>query len=146
MSTATLHPGFARTYRENAVLTASPGQLVLMLFDGALRALAQSRDAFGRPETDTRRIEIINQQLLKAQAIIAELQGGLNFASGGEVAQTLNRLYDYYNRRLQEANLRKQVAPVEEVERLLGQLRSGWAEMLVQQGGAAPAEPLRGVA
>lgn len=146
MSVATLPPGFARTYRANAVLTASPGQLVLMLFDGALRALAQSRDAFGRPETDIRRIEIINQHLLKAQAIIAELQGGLNFAAGGEVAQTLNRLYNYYNRRLQEANLRKQVAPVEEVERLLDQLRSGWAEMLLQQVGTAPAGPVRVVA
>lgn len=146
MSTAPFTQGQARTYRANAVLTASPGQLVLMLFDGALRALAQSRDAFGRPETDLRRIEIINQQLLKAQAIIAELQGGLNFTSGGEVAQTLNRLYDYYNRRLQEANLRKQVAPVEEVERMIGELRGGWAEMLAQQGRHAAAEPVCSVA
>jgi flagellar secretion chaperone FliS len=143
-----LAQGYARTYRTNAVLTASPGQLVLMLYDGALRSLAMAREAFERPEDDVRRIEVINKQLLKAQAIVSELQSGLNFDAGGEIAKTLNGLYDYYNRRLLEANLRKQVAPVIEVERLLGELRAGWAEMLTKQGGAPTGarEMVRGVA
>jgi len=141
-----LAQSYARTYRSNAVLTASPGQLVLMLYDGALRSLAKAREAFGRSETDFRRLEIINQQLLKSQAIIAELQSGLNFKEGGEVAETLNRLYEYYNRRLFEANLRKQEAPVVEVEGLLGELRTGWAEMLAKQGGPQGGEPMRSVA
>ena len=64
--------GYAKTYRANAILTASPGQLVLMLFDGALKAMDLAKDAFERPETDPRRIEVINDQLQKAQAIIAE--------------------------------------------------------------------------
>ena len=102
---------YAQTYRANAVLTASPGQLVLMLYDGVLKALAITRDAFARPVDDPRRIETINHQLLKAQTIIAELQGGLNLEAGGEFALTLQRLYDYHNRRLLEANLRKQVEP-----------------------------------
>jgi len=125
-----LAQGYARTYRSNAVLTASPGQLVLMLYDGALSALAIARDALERPEGDVRRLEIVNHQLLKAQAILSELQGGLNFEAGGDVAKSLNSLYDYYNRRLFQANLRKQVGPVVEVEKMLGELRSGWAEML----------------
>ena len=74
---------YARTYRANAVLTASPGQLVLMLYDGALKAMAIARDAFDRPHDDPRRIETINQQLLRAQAILAELQSGLNMEAGG---------------------------------------------------------------
>jgi flagellar protein FliS len=49
---------------------------------------------------------------------------------GGEFAQTMNRLYDYYNRRLFEANLRKQPDPVREVEGLLREVRNAWAEML----------------
>lgn len=141
-----LAQGYARTYRTNAVLTASPGQLVLMLYDGALRALALAREGFSRPEDDVRRIEVINQQLLKAQAILSELQAGLNFEAGGEIAKTLNSLYDYYNRRLFEANMRKQAAPVIEVERLLGELRAGWAEMLAKQGGGTTTEAVRGVA
>jgi len=141
-----LAQGYARTYRSNAVLTASPGQLVLMLYDGALRALAMTREAFTRPEDDVARLQVINQQLLKAQAIISELQGGLNFEAGGEVAATLEQVYEYYNRRLFEANMRKQVAPVVEVERLIGDLRAGWAEMLTKQNSSLSNEPLRGVA
>jgi flagellar protein FliS len=136
----------ARTYRTNAILTASPGQLVLMLYDGTLKALALAREAFAQPPGDPRRIEIINRQLLKAQAIIAELQGGLNFEAGGEFALTLQRLYDYHNRRLVEANLRKQVEPVIEVERLVRDLRDAWAEMLAKQTQSVSSEPFRSVA
>lgn len=125
---------YARTYRANAVLTASPGQLVLMLYDGALRALAVAREAFGRPPEDLRRLEVINQQLIKAQQIISQLQGTLNLDAGdGKFAREMQRLYDYYGRRLLEANLRKQVQPVIEVERLLGEVRGAWAEMLRNQ-------------
>lgn len=137
--------GYARTYRANAILTASPGQLVLMLYDGALKALALAREAFAAPPEDPRRIEIINTQLLKAQAILSELQNGLNLEAGGDFARTMHRLYDYHNRRLLEANIRKQVEPVIEVERLVRELRDAWAQMLTQHDGAS-AERVRGVA
>ena len=137
--------GYARTYRANAILTASPGQLVLMLYDGALKAIALAREGFNAPVDDPRRIETINQQLQKAQAIIAELQNGLNMEAGGDFASTMHRLYDYHNRRLLEANLRKQVEPVIEVERLLRELRDAWAQMLTQQDGGT-VERVRGVA
>src|ERR1035437_3447661 len=124
----------ARAYRANSVLTASPGQLVLMLFDGALKALAIARDAFSMPPEDLRRIAVINQQLIKAQNIITQLQATLNLEAGdGKFAQEMHRLYDYYNRRLMDANIRKDVAPVVEVERLIGEVRDAWAEMLKQQ-------------
>jgi flagellar secretion chaperone FliS len=139
--------GYVKTYRSNAVLTASPGQLVLMLFDGALKAMALAREAFNQPEGDARRIEIINHQLQKAQNILNELQAGLNMEAGGDFAKTLYRLYDYHTRRLFEANLRKDVAPVIEVEGLVGSLRDAWSEMLTKQEAEnQPAESLRGVA
>jgi len=127
-----LAQGYARTYRANAILTASPGQLVLMLYDGALKALALAREAFARPEDEPRRIATINEQLLKAQAIINELQSGLNLEAGGEFARTMHRLYDYHNRRLLEANIRKREEPVIEVENLVRELRDAWAQMLAQ--------------
>lgn len=137
---------YARTYKSNSVLTAGPGQLVLMLFDGALRAMGNAREALARPEEDVQRLQVVNAQLLKAQAIIGELQGTLNFSAGdGSLARELDRLYDYYGRRLTEANLRKQAGPIEEVERLLRELRNGWAEMLRQE--QPPTRPLaQGVA
>lgn len=137
--------GYVQTYRANAVLTASPGQLVLMLYDGALTAMEISREAFKRPEEDPRRIEVINHQLQKAQNILTELQNGLNMEAGGEFAKTLYRLYDYHNRRLFEANLKKDVALVVEVEQLVRSLRDAWAEMLSKQE-PEPMESLRGVA
>jgi len=136
---------YARTYRANSVLTAGPGQLVLMLYDGALRALSIAQEAFARPPEDMRRIEIINTQLLKAQAIINELQDSLDHQAGGEFATTMHRLYDYYNRRLFEANLRKQVGPVIEVEKLLGEVRNAWAEMLQKNEGIR-VQGVRGIA
>ncbi len=137
--------GYARTYRANAVLTASPGQLVLMLFDGALKAIALAREGFAISSDDPRRIEVINQHLLKAQAILTELQDGLNLETGGEFARTMHRLYDYHNRRLFEANLRKQVEPVVEVERLVRELRDAWAQMLGQQDSVST-DRVRGLA
>jgi flagellar secretion chaperone FliS len=124
---------YARTYRANAVLTASPGQLVLMLFDGALKSLALARAALAAPEDDFRRYAVANEQLLKAQQIIGELQDSLNMDAGdGALAREMFRLYDYYNRRLFEANLRKQPEPVVEVEKLLTELRAVCAEMLAK--------------
>src|ERR1700748_2548509 len=103
---------YARTYRANAVLTASPGQLVLMMYDGALRAMALAREGFSRPADDLRRLESINHHLVKAQQIIAQLDGALSFDAGdGHFAREMQRLYDYYPRRLLEANLRKRVEP-----------------------------------
>ena len=137
--------GYARTYRANSVLTASPGQLVLMLYDGALKAIGLARESFETVHEDPRRIEVINRQLLKAQAILAELQNGLNLEVGGEFAQTMHRLYDYHTRRLLEANLRKQVEPIIEVERLVRELREAWAQMLTQND-VSSVEQIRGVA
>jgi flagellar protein FliS len=127
--------GYAKAYRDTAVLTASPGQLVLMLFDGALKSMAIAREAFDRPKTDFKRLETINRSLLKAQSILAELQGGVNLEAGGEFAKTMHGLYSYHMRRLFEANMRKQVEPLVEVQGLVRELRDAWAEMLSKRDG-----------
>src|SRR5450631_3209512 len=121
----------ARMYRANSVLTASPGQLVLMLYDGALRAMALARKALARPPEDWGRIEEANNQLLKAQRIFIELQATLDMEAGdGKFSQEMSKLYEYYIRRLVDANMRKDVEPIIEVEHLFGQVREAWAEML----------------
>ena len=121
---------FARAYQTQSILTASPGQLVLLMYDGTLRFLAQARAGFALSAEDPRRIAQINTALLRAQAVLAELQANLDHAAGGELAGTLDRLYDYHQRRLLEANIRKDDSIVAEVEHLVRELRDGWAEML----------------
>ncbi len=125
-----LAPGYARAYQTQSVLTASPGQLVLMLYDGALKFIGLAKEGFNLPDSNPRRFELINVNLQKAQNIIVELQGNLNREAGGELATTLDRLYDYYARRLFEANMQKRIEPIVEVERFIKELRDAWSEML----------------
>lgn len=121
---------YARIYQTQSVLTASPGQLVLMLYDAALRFLAQAHAALEADRKDWSRLEVINDKIKRAQSIISELRGTLNHAASAEISASLDRLYEYYNRRLLEANIKKDVTPLIEVEGLLRELRDGWAEML----------------
>lgn len=117
------------SYRSVATQTASPGQLVLMLFDGAIRFLECALNGFGS-EDIVESYQTINNNVLRAQAIIHELNLSLNMEQGGECAQTLRRLYDYFDRRLQESNLQKVPAGIEEVIRRLTTLRDAWSQML----------------
>ncbi|WP_221029981.1 flagellar export chaperone FliS [Actomonas aquatica] len=124
---------YARQYQNQAVLSASPGQLVLMLYDGTLRFLRQAIDGFSPQHDEIQSIAVVHTALGKAGAILAELQSNLDHAAGGEYAANLDRLYDYYQRRLHEANIKKDVEAIQEVLRLVTELRDGWAEMLRQQ-------------
>ncbi len=128
-----------QSYRKVATQTASPGQLVLMLYEGAIRFLEKSLDGFNCKDL-VEFNETVNNNILRAQAIINELNGALNMAEGGEISSNFRRLYDYFHRRLQEANVKKRKEPVEEVLMRLRVLRDSWAEMLLQgQGNAEPA-------
>ena len=127
----------ARNYRAAAIKTATPGQLVLMLFDGALRNVATALTGF-EIESVGARIEQINNQLLKAQAIIRELQSSLDLKAGGEFARTMWALYDFMLERLRVANLAKDPEPIRVVERLLGEVRGAWATMLGQNSVEVP--------
>lgn len=124
---------YARQYQNQAVLSASPGQLVLMLYDGTLRFLRQALDGFSPAHDEIKRIAIVHTALGRAGAILAELQSNLNLEAGGEYAANLDRLYDYYQRRLHQANINKDDVAIREVLRLVTELRDGWAEMLRAQ-------------
>jgi flagellar secretion chaperone FliS len=122
-----------QSYRKVATQTASPGQLVLMLYDGAIRFSEQALAGFEHRGDPLAFNQTINNNIHRAQAIIMELNAVLNMARGGEVAFNLRRLYLYMDRRLREANIRKQREPIQEVIMRLRVVRDSWAEML-QQG------------
>jgi flagellar protein FliS len=119
-----------RIYRRNATETASRGQIVLLLFDGALRAIERAQAAMNRPAHDFRRFGVVHDEVRKALLIIAELKGSLDHRAGGEFAATMDRLYDYYGRRLRLAVASSSEAPLIEVHGLLLKIRDSWAKML----------------
>lgn len=124
-----------QSYRQVATRTASPGQLVLMLYEGAIRFLERAQAGFDL-EDPVEFNTTINNNILRAQDIIRELDFSLNVDQGGELAQQLRRLYDYFDRVLLEANLRKDSKGISEVIRRITELRDAWATMLAQQGQA----------
>jgi len=126
------------SYRQVAAQTAPPGQLVLMLYDGALRFLEQARLGFGHDDP----LEFnrtINNNILRAQAIINELNLALNMPDGGQFAATMRALYNYFDSRLQRSNQHKTEDGILEVISRLTVLRDAWSEML-RHNGEPPAQ------
>lgn len=121
-----------KSYRETATLTAPPGQIVLMLYDGAIRSLERSLPGFSLSDPGESNT-IIHNNLQRAQEIIRELNCALNMEQGGEFAANLRRLYDYFERRIWESNLKKSPDGIGEVIRHLNVLRDAWATMLTSQ-------------
>jgi len=118
-----------QSYRKVATQTATPGHLVLMLYEGAIKFLEHSLVGF--THTDPLQFNLtINNNVIRAQAIIHELNVRLDLERGGEAAANFRQLYNYLYRRLQHANLKKKKEPIEEVIRHLRVLRDSWAEML----------------
>jgi flagellar secretion chaperone FliS len=108
-------------YRESAVLTATPEQLVVMLYDGANRFLTQSAVAMRDG-----RAGLAGEKLRRAEAIIDELLATLDL-SVGEVAERLQALYLFFKEHLSAARLEQNAAKVDDVARLMRELRAGWA-------------------
>lgn len=132
---------YAKSYKAASVNTASPGKLVLMLYDGALRFMNAAEEAF-QIEDHCRRNEEVNNNLLRAQSILSELQGCLDMKVDGDFSQTMYRLYDFMQNRLQDANMKKIPAPIGEARRFLLDIRNAWEEMLSKQGDGAPTQPM----
>src|SRR5882672_9441063 len=118
-----------QSYRQVATQTASPGQLVLLLYNGIIRFLEQARLGFGQDDPKEFN-EAINNNVQRAQAIINEMNQSLNMADGGEFASRMRGLYDYFDRRLQESNMSKTPEGLNEVLKHATVLRDAWAEML----------------
>lgn len=123
------HAKAYQTYRQAATQSATPGQIVLMLYDGVVRFLGQAQAGFALDDPKEFN-ETINNNIQRAQAIINEMNASLNMTEGGEFAQRMRGLYDYFDRRLQESNMAKTEAGILEVLKHVTVLRDSWSEML----------------
>jgi flagellar secretion chaperone FliS len=117
-------------YRQTEIQSRTPLELVVMLYDGALRFLTDASAAAARNDRRARA-----EGVSKALAIVCELQNTLNVEAGGEIARQLDGLYGYMTSRLLDATAKRDDAALGEVHRLLSTLRDGWAEIASQ---AAP--------
>lgn len=134
---------YAKVGVETGVSSASPHQLIVMLFDGAMKALGAAV-----VNMKANNIAAKGEAISKAILIIESgLRASLDKKAGGEIAEGLDALYEYMGQRLFEANLKNDVSILEEVQRLLGDLRSAWNA--IQSSPAvqpAPAPAPRGAA
>lgn len=107
------------------VLTASPHKLILMLFDGAIKAISLAKFSMNKKEIGAK-----GEAISKAIAIIDEgLKLSLDVKVGGELAENLSALYEYMCHRLLVANLKNDISALDEVSRLLLELRDAWASI-----------------
>lgn len=118
---------------ESEVNASDPHKLISMLYEGALLAIANARNGILRNDIPAK-----SAAISKAIAIIDEgLNASLDKKAGGDLAENLASLYEYMSMRLITANLKNDIAELDEVARLLAELRSAWDE--IRQTTIAPA-------
>ncbi|NLM52708.1 MAG: flagellar export chaperone FliS [Firmicutes bacterium] len=117
-------PNPYQKYQKTMVETVTPAQLVLMLYNGAIRFLKQAQ--MGLEEG---KLEVCHQNILKAQDILTELMTSLDLEQG-EIARNLYQLYDYMYHRLVDANIKKDGQILLEVQQFLSELRETWSEAI----------------
>ncbi|MCC7229880.1 MAG: flagellar export chaperone FliS [Fimbriimonadaceae bacterium] len=115
---------FVQEYQKGAVNGASPLQLVIMLYDGAIRFMEAGK--YGIEHKD---LELQNQNLQKAQRIVMELMSCLDMDKGGEIAKNLLALYSYVLNELVEANVGDKIEPIDRCIKILCELRESWVEV-----------------
>ncbi len=115
----------AKIYRQNAIKTASPAELTLMLYDAAVRFCDTAIETM---ENDKKNIQKINNYMKKAEDAIIELRMGLDM--NVPVAKEFDTVYDYIYRRLVEGNMQKDPEIVKEALKHIKNMRDTWKEVM----------------
>jgi flagellar protein FliS len=135
-------------YKETRIKTASQGQLIIMLYDEAVRQLDQGLELLKLNQNgkkDPGRIESINKTILKTQEIITELMVSLDFEQGGAISKNLFSLYTWFNQELLEGNIAQDPWKVQNVRNMMNELRGAWNEAIVRTQADGLARPAEGV-
>lgn len=113
-------------YQESAVLTASPGQLVVMLYDGIMKFLRQADLAIGEGN-----IEVSHDRMSRAEAIITELHATLDL-SQGKIAENLEGIYVFWKKMLWEVRRDRDREKLARLLVMVRDLRDAWATIATQ--------------
>lgn len=120
----TVNP-YARQYRKNQIETATPEQILILLYDGAIQYLNKAKIAISQNDVNESSTNIYN-----CQQIIIEFMNSLDMENGGEVAVNLRELYRYLYRTLVDAGFSKDTAKIDEVLNHLKGLRETWLKAI----------------
>jgi flagellar protein FliS len=131
----------ANRYRDAELASATPGQLVVMLFDRLVLTLQRARAAM-----DAGQIEARTELVLRAADMVGELRLSLDHAQGGDIAGQLDALYGFMLRELFDANRHQDGARLAVVARIAGELREAFAGAQAQLAAAAGTAATAGVA
>ncbi len=115
-----------QSYLEMKVKTASPIQLVIMLYDKAIVCLNTAIEYINK---NSIKFDLINNNIIRAQDIVSELMLSLDFEQGGDIAQNLFAIYDYCMKEMIDGNIKKDAKKLSDVVKILSELRSAWAEL-----------------
>lgn len=110
-------------YKQNSVSTASPGELTLMLYNGCIKFIGKAKVAINEKSISER-----NFNIQRAQAIVGELMSTLNMDI--PISKEMLPLYEYMNRLLIQANIKNDIAALDEVEMLVTEFRDTWKEVI----------------
>lgn len=122
-------------YAQSSLLEASPLQLVIALYEGAVSATEQAKAALASGEDMAR-----SRAITKAVSILAELMCSLDVEKGGEISANLKRLYSYMQQRLLLAHATKSAEPMNEVVKLLSTLLESWRQVSSNNPALSPVE------
>ncbi|MFT8872871.1 MAG: flagellar export chaperone FliS [Sporolactobacillus sp.] len=112
-----------KAYQRNSVLTATPGELTLMLYNGCVKFIRQGRLALNAGDMERK-----NEYLLKAERIVQELIATLDRKQA--VTENMLSLYEYMYRQLIAANMKNDVAALDDVEKLAVTFRETWKQVI----------------
>ena len=121
------------TYKETRIKTASQGQLIIMLYNEAVRQLDLALDLVRSNDSgkkDPSKIEKISKAIVKTQEIVSELMVSLDFEQGGDIAKNLFSLYTWFNRELMGANIDQDGRRLSAVRDHIDTLRNAWHEIV----------------
>ena len=116
----------AQQYKKQQIETASPEEILILLYDGAIRFLLIAKKGL----SEEKNLEKFHNNMIKTQNIVMEFMNTLDLEIGGETAQNLYSLYEYLHYRLVQANIKKDLDMLDEVLGHLRQLKETWAEAI----------------
>ncbi len=117
-----------QSYRKTNVITADPGKLVLMCYEGAIDNLKLAKQHFLEKDYEGK-----SRAVKKTLDIIDELLCALDFENGGAIASNLEALYNFMTRRILEAETNQDISAYDEIIGILSELFSAWQEILARQ-------------